>query len=222
LTDKHQATRANYDRLSRWYDLFSGSGERPARECGLHMLDIQDGERILEIGCGTGESLLMLTSYAGSAKCIFGLDLSAGMLRRAKSKLKWRASLNVTLMQGDAYQLPFADETFDAIFMSFTLELFPTADIPVVLQECRRVLRLDGRMGIVSLLQKEDPNWMERSYTWAHRRWPNVIDCRPISIEEVVKSAHFDISGTSEMTMWGLAVGIFIASKQNYKPGAFS
>lgn len=220
MTDNHQATRTNYDRLSRWYDLFSGSSERPARQRGLQMLDIQQGERILEIGCGTGEALPILSSYAGPASPIFGLDLSTGMLRRAKSKLERRASSNVKLMQGDSSRLPFTDETFDVIFMSFTLELFPTEEISIILEECRRVLRLGGRLGIVSLLQKEYPNCMERFYTWAHRRWPAVIDCRPLSMEELIRSKVMDISKIQKMSMWGLAVGILIASKQNHIPGA--
>ena len=97
--------------------------------------------------------------------------------------------------------------------MSFTLELLPEAEIPIVLRECRRVLRDGGRLGVVSLLQKDAPNWMERLYVWAHRCFPHAIDCRPIPLQDMVGRAGFENSQFQEMSMWGLAVGILVAAK---------
>ena len=180
---------------------------------GLQMLQIQPGEHVLEIGCGTGESLPVLNSCVDSMGRIFGLDLSAGMLGIAKNKVKRLSLSNVDFLQGDGLHLPFPDKSLDAIFMSFTLELLPATEIPFVLQECKRVLRDDGRIGIVTLLQKEDPGWMDKLYTWAHYRWPHVIDCRPIPIESIVRNAGFENSRLREMSMWGLAIGILVATK---------
>jgi ubiquinone/menaquinone biosynthesis C-methylase UbiE len=212
MTD-HQTTRTNYDRLSRWYDILSGSSERPARLRGLQMLDVQLGERLLEIGCGTGESMFMLASRTGPVGSVFGLDLSAGMLQRAKHKLGRHALNNFLLVQGDSFQLPFSNGFFDAIYMSFTLELFPALEIPILLKECKRVLPPTGRMAVVSLSQNEDPGWMERAYQWAHHRWPLVIDCRPISLKEILTGAGFDIFNSSETSIWGLTIGIYLAIK---------
>jgi len=213
LNNDHSETRNNYDRLSRWYDFLSGSSERPARMRGLQMLDVQTGERVLEIGCGTGESLSVLGACVGSTGEVFGLDLSAGMLGVAKGKLRKSGLSNVIYLQGDGLHLPFANKSFDAIFMSFTLELLPEAEIPITLRECKRVLRDNGQIGIVSLLQSESPSWMECLYTWSNRRYPRAIDCRPIPIRDMVSNAGFDNSQFQEMSMWGLAVGILIASK---------
>jgi demethylmenaquinone methyltransferase/2-methoxy-6-polyprenyl-1,4-benzoquinol methylase len=74
------------------------------------------------------------------------------------------------------------------------------------------VLRNGGRLGVVSLLQKNAPNWMERLYVWAHRRYPNAIDCRPIPVQGVVSVSGFALSQFQEMSMWGLAVGILVAT----------
>jgi demethylmenaquinone methyltransferase/2-methoxy-6-polyprenyl-1,4-benzoquinol methylase len=212
MTD-HNETRHNYDRLSRWYDFISGSSERPARMRGLQMLDVQTGERVLEIGCGTGESLPVLDDRVGIAGKAFAMDLSAGMLDIAKGKLQKSGLSSVTCIQGDGLRLPLADKSFDAVFMSFTLELLPEEEIPVILGECRRVLCDGGRLGIVSLLQKDVPNWMERLYVWAHRRYPRAIDCRPIPVQEMVGNSGFVLSQFQEMSMWGLAVGILVAVK---------
>jgi len=213
INNTHHASRANYDRLSRWYDLLSGSSERPAKKRGLQMLDIQPKECVLEVGCGTGDSLSTLAACAEPAGWVCGLDLSAGMLSVAKNKLKKLSTSNVACLQGDGIQLPFPDGSFDAVFMSFTLELFPEAEIHLILRECVRVLRSNGRMGIVSLLQNEKPGWMERLYKWAHLRWPQAIDCRPILLEGFIKEAGFKVSKTLEMFMWGLVVGILVVIK---------
>ena len=213
MSNNHHETRSNYDRLSRWYDFLSGSSERPARMRGLQMLQVQPDEQVLEIGCGTGESFSVLDSCVGSKGRVFGLDLSGGMLDVAKNKAQKLFLSNVDCLQGDVLHLPFPDESFDAVFMSFTLELLPASEMPAVLQECKRVLHAGGRMGVVSLLQKQKPGWMERLYTWAHYRWTRIIDCRPIPVENIVGSAGFEKSSFREMSMWGLTVGILVAVK---------
>lgn len=211
ITD-HQSIRNNYDRLSRWYNLISGSSERLARTRGLEALDVQLGEQVLEIGCGTGESLVILTSRVGHTGHIYGLDLSSGMLDVAKSKLGKSSLLDATLLQGDAFCIPIANETMDAVFTSFTLELFPSKEISVILQECKRILHPGGRLCTVVLLQKGKPNWMEKLYILAHHQWPLIIDCRPIPVTDMLQSAGFKVSKMSEMSIWGLAVGIVVAT----------
>jgi len=61
-------------------------------------------------------------------------------------------------------------------------------------------------------LQTETPGWMERAYNWAHRRWPRVIDCRPIAVEALLKSAGFEIARADELSMWGLVVGALVVT----------
>ena len=214
MNSVHRVPRANYDRLSRWYDLLSGSSERPARERGIHLLDLQRGERVLEIGCGTGEALAMLASAVGQAGCVAALDLSGGMLRVAKDKLAARAPSKIGLLQGDGLRLPFCADSFDAVFLSFTLELFPIEEIPALLGECKRALKPGGRIGIVALLQTEAPGLMEKIYNRAHRRWPDLIDCRPIPLMAAARNAGFVISEAAEMSMWGLVVGLLIGLKE--------
>jgi ubiquinone/menaquinone biosynthesis C-methylase UbiE len=205
-----QTTQANYDRLSRWYDFLSGSSERPARMQGLHMLAVQPGEHLLEIGCGTGESLPMLASSTGKVGGVVELDLSLGMLNVAKRKLKRQSIPNINFTQSDGTRLPFGNGAFHAIFMSFTLELFPEMEISSLLRECRRALRPGGRIGVVSLLQKDEPGWMENAYNWAHYCWPDIIDCRPIPLNSLLERSGFTLREMAERSMWGLSVGIAV------------
>ncbi|MFX0089969.1 MAG: class I SAM-dependent methyltransferase [Candidatus Hodarchaeota archaeon] len=212
LRSKEKA-KASYNRMSRWYDLIARL-EKKYREAGLEKLRAKEGETILEVGFGTGQSVVALAQSVGSSGMIYGIDISEGMYDITKSKIsKEGLSERVRLTCGDAVKLPFKANFFDAIFISFTLELFDTPEIPTVLSECKRVLRKGGRICIVSMSKKREEGIMARLYEWAHRRFPNYLDCRPIFVKEFVEGAGFGTFDVTEMSMWGLPVAIAIARK---------
>jgi len=208
---KQQAILA-YDRLSRWYDWFSESSEWPLTALGLNKLNVQAGEAVLEIGFGTGNALLVLAEVVGVSGKLVGLDLSRGMFAIAREKVA-HASLSerVNLHQGDAAALPFQDNSFDAVFSSFTLELFDTPEIPAVLAECRRVLKPGGRMGIVAMVRDASEELPVRIYEWFHRHLPAYVDCRPIYVQSALVLAGFQIRDVTRRKLWGLPVEICLA-----------
>lgn len=213
-------TRANYDRLSRWYDLLTGASERKFSDFGLRELDVRPGERVLEIGPGTGHALVVLAQAAGATSMACGLDLSPGMCRVARQRIARVGSSGAlaTLICGDAVELPVADGAFDAIFMSFTLELFAPNDRTRVLEECRRVLHDGGRLGVVALAEFGRPNLMRELYGWAHRRFPAWVDCRPIPVAEVLAARGFRIHRVMHGDLWGLPLEVAVASKDTSTP----
>lgn len=205
VVDGHAATRQNYDRMSRWYDWFAGS-EKRFTLAGLDLLSARRGERILEIGCGTGHALGQL---ARTGAAVVGLDLSAGMLARARQVLGGVPQAAVSLCQADALHLPLPSASVDGILISFTLELFPGPEIPAVLAECRRALPPDGRLAVVALA--EGSGWVVDLYKWTHSRWPEVVDCRPIRAAAFLMEAGFRIRKSRQLRMWGLPVDILLA-----------
>jgi demethylmenaquinone methyltransferase/2-methoxy-6-polyprenyl-1,4-benzoquinol methylase len=208
----HSTARINYDRMSRIYDLFAGTSERRFNNIGLQMLAAQAGENVLEIGFGTGHSLVALAQAVGVSGKVTGIDISNGMLRETQSLLKRSGLANqIDLRLGDASSLPFKAEGFDAVFTSFTLELFDSSEIPIVLKECLRVLRPEGRLGVVALSRTD--RVVVKVYDWAHFRFPDFIDCRPIFVSKVIEEAGFRIKDTEDRFMWGLPVMIVIARK---------
>ncbi len=131
-----EETRAFYDKISGVYDLLSEHSEGPVRQAGIEKLRITPGERVLEIGYGTGHSLVELAEAVGPEGKVFGLDLSEGMRTLATARVgKAHLSDGVELSCGDATRLPYPDASIDAVFMSFTLELFDTPEIPLVLSQ---------------------------------------------------------------------------------------
>jgi ubiquinone/menaquinone biosynthesis C-methylase UbiE len=195
-------TRAFYNKIAAVYDLLSEHSEGPVRDAGLELLAIQPGERVLEIGYGTGHSLVTIAQAVGETGKIFGIDLSEGMRTHAQALLLREDLLSrVELTCGDATRLPWPDSSMDAVFMSFTLELFDNPEIPLVLAECKRVLRVGGRVGVVSM-SKEGEGVAVEAFEWTHRHFPNLLDCRPIYARRAVEEASFKVRECRKMDMW--------------------
>lgn len=210
-----EAARASYNRLSRWYDAIAGSTEKKYRDWGLQKLSAQPGERILEIGFGTGHCLVSLAQAVGPAGDVIGLDISDGMLAIARERLR-NAKLDdrVELHLGDAANLDFIEAgSLDGVFMSFTLELFDNPEIPHVLGECHRILKPGGRIAVVSMTKTNPPGLAVRIYEWFHERAPNYADCRPIFARQSIEQSGFAIQDVSVSSMWGLPVEIVLGRK---------
>jgi len=122
--------------------------------------------------------------------------------------------VRVELRCGDAVQLPFQPECFDALFMTFTLELFDTPEIPKVLQECWRVLRREGRVCVVSLSKAGKSSWMRTLYEWGHDWFPKLLDCRPILVRQSLEEAGFQTLDAIRTSLWRLPVEIVLAAKR--------
>ena len=207
--------RASYNRLSRWYDVIAGSTEKKYRDWGLEKLSAQAGEKILEIGFGTGHCLVSLAQAVGPTGGVIGLDISDGMLAIARDRLqKEGLSERVDLHLGDAAKLGFINTgTLDGVFMSFTLELFDNPEIPRVLQECHRILKPGGRLAVVSMTKTDPPGVAVRMYEWFHDYMPNYADCRPIFARQAIEQSGFTIQSVSLSSMWGLPVEIVLGVK---------
>lgn len=214
VTRSKEQAKSTYDRVSRWYDLLAGGFEGKHRAAGVRKLNPSQGDVVLEVGFGTGRSILTLADAVGTSGKVYGIDISQGMLDVTRSRVE-NAGLTdrVVLKRGDAAQLPFDANFFDSVFMSFTLELFDTPEIPVVLYECRRVLRSDGQICVVAMSKKGKPNASTRLYEWFHERLPKFVDCRPIYVQESLQSAGFQVVDVTEISLLGLRGEIVLAEK---------
>lgn len=204
-----EASRAWYDRISRYYDL-AGLFERRYKALALEMADFREGERVLEVGCGTGWALERIARWIGERGRAYGVDLSPKMLEVARERLQKAGWMGrVELVESDATTMSFPDEMFDAAFSTFTLELFDTPDIATVLSEIRRVLKPGGRFVDLSL-SRERVDIVTRAYEWIHDRLPQYVDCRPIYVERSLREAGFEIASTKRIKIAGLLGGEII------------
>lgn len=214
VTRTRAEAQATYDRISKWYDLLEGRWERKLKDVGLRKLGVHEGEVVLEIGFGTGYGMLALARSVGATGRVYGIDLSPKMIEITRERVgKNGLESRVEFIQGDALQLPFQTDFFDAAFMSFVLELFDTPEIPKVLRECLRVLRVSGRICVVSLSKMGGPSRMRRLYEWGHRVFPRILDCRPIYVERALREAGFAVSDATIGSVAGLPVEVVLATK---------
>ena len=103
-------------------------------------MDIQPGERVLEVGVGTG---INLSLYPRGAT-VTGIDFSSSMLEKARERAARKDAAPVRLLQMDAADLKFADNAFDIVYAPYLISVVP--DPVRVAQEMRRVCRPGGRI----------------------------------------------------------------------------
>ncbi|OGO78833.1 MAG: hypothetical protein A3K41_01515, partial [Chloroflexi bacterium RIFOXYD12_FULL_57_15] len=194
VTRTKDQAKASYDKMSPAYDYFAGIFERNYRNLALKRLNVARGETVLEVGFGTGHCLRQMAEAVGEEGKVYGIDISSGMLAISRRRLE-RAGLwnRVELTCDDATKMPYTDDKFDAVFTSFALELFDLPEIPQVLAEIRRVLKPNGRVGVVSMSKEGGTSILVRSYEWMHEKLPQYVDCRPIYVEQSIKDAGFVI-----------------------------
>jgi ubiquinone/menaquinone biosynthesis C-methylase UbiE len=142
LEDKARA-RTFYKYLSTVYDRINPFvWDEGMRDAAIGMLDLGPDDRVLDVGCGTGfatEGLLEHTER------VYGLDQSPHQLQKAYAKFGRRGPVRFHL--GDAERLPFADDAFDVVWSSGSIEYWPN---PVeTLRELRRVARPGGQVLVV-------------------------------------------------------------------------
>jgi phosphatidylethanolamine/phosphatidyl-N-methylethanolamine N-methyltransferase len=136
-----------YSTYSGFYDLLFDRLLQPGRERAVEALDVQPGDRILEIGVGTGLSLPL---YPRGCH-ITGIDVSAGMIEQAERRARDMRMRNVSLLKMVAEHMSFPDASFDAVLASYVMS---TVSDPVrVVQEMHRVCRMGGRIIILNHLR---------------------------------------------------------------------
>lgn len=153
--------------IARRYDLLND-----LQSFGLHRLwkrrvaalaNVKAGERALDLCCGTGD---IAFAMAGGGADVTGLDFSAKMLEVARARLGRVKSVSLEFIQGDAQQLPFPDNSFDAVTVGYGLRNLSSWAAGV--REMVRVAKPGGR--IVALDFGKPANALWRSIYFAHLR----------------------------------------------------
>ena len=143
-------TKKIYDIQSIVYDATFGRLVRRRVGTAIGHMNIRDDDCVLDLGIGTGQSLLF---YPRKGRVI-GIDLSDGMLREARKKVREHDLNHVTLVQANALQLPFPDDCFDHVFISHVISV--VSDPVQLVKEAQRVAKPDAR--IIVLNHFQSPN----------------------------------------------------------------
>lgn len=207
VTRTKEQARQNYNNLSHWYDYLSGTGEFHLALSTIKQMKVKEGDRVLEIGFGTGKVLTDLATRVGTTGRVLGVDISDQMCRTTRGRLKHAGLADMwVIVMADGEQLPIPSTSLDAVFIGFTLELFDTPELDLVVNECMRVLKPGGSLGIVCMALSSKPGWMERLYQLAHNYFPISVDCRPIDLVSILNEARISSRTMITRKLWGLPV----------------
>lgn len=127
-----------YDRNSPFYDLVFGLVSQQGRRKAPGFLQLGVGSHLLEVGVGTGLSIPEFPEYVE----ITGVDVSQGMLNKAKKRMRNLGRSNVNLVKMDASNLEFEDDSFDAVLAAYVIST--VADPVGVVEEMKRVCKSKG------------------------------------------------------------------------------
>lgn len=129
-----------YDKLAKVYDLTFGPTLHPGRVQAIKKMGLMPDERVLEVGVGTG---INLSLYPRQCR-VTGIDFSASMLEKARDRVSREDIRGVRLLQMDAADLKFPDDSFDIVYAPYLISV--VSDPVSVAQEMRRVCRRGGRI----------------------------------------------------------------------------
>ena len=148
-----------YDQLN---DVLSLGLHRAWKRATVKWSEARKGDTVLDVCCGSGDIAQRLSDRVGDKGTVFGLDFAENQLRRAAEKMEEKTpstsnetnTAKIKWVQGDALDLPFEDDTFDAITMGYGLR--NVRDIPKALSELKRVAKNGTKVAILDFNNSRD------------------------------------------------------------------
>ena len=182
-----------HDLMTWFIDTFLFRGKlRKLRQKTANLARIQPGEKVLDVGCGTGTLAIEVQQRVGATGRVFGVDPGAQQIARARSKAA-RRNLPIDFRIGVIEHLAFPDQTFDVVLCTLMTHHLPDDLKPQGLSEIARVLKPGGRLVIADFKRKEERQGQAARF---HAGGSGIQD-----LAALVKDAGFSQVETEEMQL---------------------
>ncbi len=195
--DRHKI-KTEYKKLVWIYDFWSWLTERKTAKYVIKFAEIQNGERILEVACGTGIVFEKIVKKNPDGQNI-GIDLSPTMLKKAEKRMKKAKQSNCKLEEGDVFNLIFKDNEFDLVVNNYMIDLMPLNTFDKIAEEFYRITKAKGIVVVSTFSfgkKKINAFWF-----WLAKKFPKVLTgCRPVSFKENLLRAGFVIEDSIEIS----------------------
>jgi phosphatidylethanolamine/phosphatidyl-N-methylethanolamine N-methyltransferase len=204
-----EAIEKVYRRYAPGYDLYFGAVLEQGRHAVIARMGCQPGDRILEVGVGTGLSLPL---YPRTVR-VTGIDISHEMLRRARARVRRGRLSHVVLERMNAEYMRFPDNSFDKVVAMYVVSVAP--DPVRLVNEMRRVCQPGGEIYIVNHFGHSNPvvGGMERLLAPLSR----VVGFRPnLSLEDFIRRTGVRVEGRENVNLFGYWT---LLRCRNDKPG---
>lgn len=180
-----------YDSLAKFYDIWGNLTESRARRRALELAEIKNGQNILEVAVGTGLAFFEIVKRNPDGTNI-GIDISAGMLKKAENRLSPLSGSHYALKKSSAFDLEAEDEQFDVLMNNYMFDLISFDQMDAVLEEFKRVLKKGAKLVLVNMTLGE--KFGSGIYDLMYRISPRLMGgCRGIRLSEKLKEHGFHI-----------------------------
>ncbi len=155
----------------------------------VRLAKIQEGQRVLDVACGTGRGTVGLARAVGATGRVEGLDLTQAMLDQAQAKIEQSGLQDrVHFKQGNARELSYPDDTFDVVYNGYMFDLIPLEGFLPILWEFHRVLKPGGKLVLVNMSK---PGKGKTFYEAVYEKGWAVMPCRPVLMASYLEPAGF-------------------------------
>ncbi len=141
---KQQRKGISLDILSDYYDLLTFTEKSKFRRNQIGLMDIRKGEKVLEVGCGTGALSILSKIAVGESGEVEGIDIAPKMISNAQQKAR-KANLKINFKIASVNELPYPDNYFDLVISSMMFHHLPVKLKKEGLEQIYRVLKEEGR-----------------------------------------------------------------------------
>ncbi|MCP4254293.1 MAG: methyltransferase domain-containing protein [Candidatus Scalindua sp.] len=186
-----------YSLYSHFYDSFFGAIFHPGLRAASELMNIQPGERVLEVGIGTGMSLSL---YPDNVEVV-GIDINQDMIKQAGEKKQRMGYANVKLCITDATEMGFKDNYFDKVIASHSITVIPTPD--ETLKELKRVCKEDAEFFFLNYSGSDDNVVARIEKAWSPIRSRLGLG-KAIDLEGLLQKANFKIDFKNRVNIFKL------------------